>query len=204
MLPPPTSVSRRGSNHNLTSCLPPSFRQRRSWGRSSHQLRGVMSGVGSAPGLGCCTAVPSWHDSARIYIPHWVGAAAMAPVSPHRCCRGQPRAGHHPCLHPGRCWHSRAAREELQPGTTWRQPRHGAAAASRPRGAAGGVSPLGLGVREEMLVPGGQQALLSSKSSTCHGGTAKGPVGQRREAEQSGTSLVRQPKRSQNHRITIW
>lgn len=32
MLPPPTSVSRQGSNHNLTTCLPPASWQHRSGG----------------------------------------------------------------------------------------------------------------------------------------------------------------------------
>lgn len=125
-------------------------------------------------------------------MPHRTGATTMAPVSLYRRCHGQPHAGCHPCL----C-------SAFTQGGVGTPRRHGNPVLATlawhcrclltVRRVAGGVSPQGLGAWEETLVPGRQQALLSS---TCHEETEKGPVGQRRDPERRGMSLVRRPKRS--------
>lgn len=155
---PPTSVSRQGSNHNLTTCLSPSFWQHRSRGRSSHRPQGAMGRAGSAPGPLCCTTALRWHDSGTICLPHQAGAATMAPASqlqmlprPARC-----QVSYLPvlCLHSGKRWHSLVAREPCVGNSITLLP-----LPPHREEVAGGVSAQGLGLREETLVPGRHQAL---------------------------------------------
>lgn len=79
------------------------------------------------------------------------------------------------CALPG---DSLVAQEEPQPGTTWNQPQHGAAAASSPQG--------GQQVRSPHRVLGCGRSCLSLEQvscSTCLGEVEKGPINQCREQQ---------------------